>query len=254
MLFTRLWVEIFSRLPLEPAPGPSFPPHPGASIPPGSPPFPPPPPNGLLHQIMDWTVAAMDHLGAFGAGVMMALETFFPFIPSELILPLAGFTVSKGNLSFLAVIFWCTLGAMSTAWIYWGLGWWLGPEKARRLLAKLPLVSEEDVLRSERWFEKHGAKAVFFARMLPVLRGFISVPAGVVRMPFWRFTLISTAGSLIWNLLLTYAGYWLGERWELVEHYVGKLTIWFLILCALVVVIWVVKRLYSNRQNSTKKD
>lgn len=198
--------------------------------------------GSFISHIVNWVVQAMDTLGAFGAGVMMALETIFPFIPSEVILPLAGFTISKGQMSFWLVLFWTTLGAMSTAWIYWGLGALLGRERTRRIMAKLPLVEEKDIIRTENWFDKHGEIAVFFARMVPVFRGFISLPAGVTRMPFWKFTILSIAGSVIWNVILIGAGYWLGEKWELAEKYVGLISIGILVVVVIALMWWLARR------------
>lgn len=204
--------------------------------------------NSLLSHVVDWVVWAMDTLGAVGAGFMMFLETIFPFIPSEVILPLAGFTISRGQMSFWAALFWTTLGSVITAWIYWGLGAWLGEERTRKIMGKLPLVSEEDIKKTENWFAKHGQKAVFFGRMIPIFRGFISIPAGVTRMPMMRFTMLTTAGSLIWNLLLIGAGYWLGEKWEIAETYIGILSIGVLAIVGMGLAFWVIKKVWKRSQ------
>ncbi|MGN9906051.1 DedA family protein [Phytohabitans sp. LJ34] len=192
-------------------------------------------PGGLA----GWAIGLMEALGAPGAGLAVALENLFPPLPSELILPLAGFTASQGEISLVAAVVWTTIGSLTGALVLYGLGAWLGRDRMRAIAARVPLVEVSDVDRSEEWFARHGAKAVFFGRMLPVFRSFISIPAGIERMPLLSFALLTTLGSLIWNTAFIVAGYMLGENWRVVEGYAGWLQ-WVVIGAVVVAVGWFV--------------
>ena len=198
----------------------------------------------------DWLIRLMELLGSPGAGLAVALESIFPPIPSELVLPLAGFTASRGDLHLAAVIAWTTLGSLVGAAVLYALGARLGQERLRRAAARMPLVKPEDLDRTEAWFERHGSKAVFFGRMVPVFRSLVSVPAGVARMPWLRFGLLTAAGSVLWNTALILAGYFLGERWEEVRRYVGWVQEVVVVLVATLVVAFVVRRVRERRRSA----
>lgn len=168
-----------------------------------------------------WVVGVMETLGGPGAGLIIALENVFPPIPSELILPLAGFAASRGDMNIVSAVLWTTIGSIVGALVLYWLGASLGRDRMRRIAARLPLVKVADVDRTEAWFAKHGVKAVFLGRMIPLFRSFISLPAGVEKMPLPTFVLFTGLGSLIWNTLFVVAGYLLGENWYLVEEYAG---------------------------------
>ncbi|MCQ1999130.1 DedA family protein [Arthrobacter zhaoxinii] len=174
-----------------------------------------------LGGVADWAVGMMETIGAPGAGLAIALENLFPPLPSEIILPLAGFTASQGNFSIAAALFWTTLGSVVGALALYGIGALLGRDRMRKVVAKVPLVDLEDVDKVEAWFERHGNKAVFFGRMIPLFRSLISIPAGIERMHLPTFLALTTAGSLIWNAIFIVAGYYLGESWHIVEQYAG---------------------------------
>ncbi|WP_223189700.1 DedA family protein [Nonomuraea terrae] len=196
----------------------------------------------------DWLVGLMESLGAPGAGLAIALENLFPPLPSEVILPLAGFTASRGQMDLVAVLVFTTLGSVIGALALYGVGALLGRDRTLAIAAKLPLVKVADIEKTEAWFQRHGRKTVFFGRMIPIFRSLISIPAGVERMPITIFTLLTTAGSLIWNTLFVMAGYWLGEEWEVVETYVGIGTNVVIGIVALVIVVFVVVRLSERRK------
>ncbi|MFC7585921.1 DedA family protein [Nonomuraea antimicrobica] len=126
----------------------------------------------------DWLVGLMESLGALGAGIAIALENLFPPLPSEVILPLAGFTASKGSMDLLDVLIFTTLGSVVGALALYGVGALLGRERTLAIAAKLPLVKISDIEKTEAWFQRHGRKTVFFGRMIPIFRSLISVPAG----------------------------------------------------------------------------
>jgi membrane protein DedA with SNARE-associated domain len=153
----------------------------------------------------------VERLGAVGVGFAILLETVIPPIPSEAVLGLAGVLINDGRLSVVPVVLFATLGSILGAVFFYYVGRALGPRRSHAFLDRLPLVETADVDRTFAWFERHGRSAVFFGRMVPIVRSFISVPAGVVRMPFGQFVLYSTAGSLIWNSLLIGLGVALGD-------------------------------------------
>lgn len=205
-----------------------------------------------LGGIAGWAVSVMEALGGFGAALLIGLENLFPPLPSEIILPLAGFTASQGDLGLIEVILWCTAGSLVGAWALYGVGALLGRERTRAIMNKLPLVKIEDVDKTEKWFDKHGKKTVFFGRMIPIFRSLISIPAGVTRMPLLIFTGLTLVGSLIWNTILIYAGYLLGENWHKVEQYVGILSKVVLALIVLGLVVWIVLRLRQRNSGDTE--
>jgi membrane protein DedA with SNARE-associated domain len=193
--------------------------------------------------MVDWVVSLMAALGAPGAGIAIALENLFPPLPSEVILPLAGFTASRGEMNLISVLLWTTAGSVVGALALYWIGALLGRERTLAIAAKLPLVKVSDIEKTEAWFLKHGKATVFFGRMIPIFRSMISVPAGVERMNMVTFLLLTTAGSAIWNTIFVMAGYLLGEQWELVEAYAGIGSKVVLGLVALAVVVFIVVRL-----------
>lgn len=193
-----------------------------------------------------WALDLMDRLGGIGAGLAIALENFFPPLPSEVILPLAGFAASLGSFTLFGALFWTTLGSVVGALGLYGLGRWLGEDRVRRAVDRLPLVDVADLDRTVDWFHKHGRKAVFFGRMVPIFRSLISIPAGVTAMPIWQFLAFTATGSLIWNSIFVLAGYYLGENWSAVEPYAEVLQYVVIGVVAVLVVYWVVRRIRSR--------
>jgi membrane protein DedA with SNARE-associated domain len=202
-----------------------------------------------LGGITGWAVRIMETLGAPGAGLAVALENLFPPIPSEVILPLAGFTASQGDMSLLAAIVWTTIGSVAGAVVLYLIGALIGRDRTRAIVARVPLVKVSDVDRTEVWFARHGRKAVFFGRMVPLFRSFISIPAGIERMPMATFLVFTTLGSLIWNSLFVLAGYILGENRQIVEDYAGTYQNVVLAVGAIAVAAFVVTRLLAARRN-----
>ncbi|MCA2223565.1 DedA family protein [Nonomuraea aurantiaca] len=196
----------------------------------------------------EWLIALMETLGAPGAGLAIALENLFPPLPSEVILPLAGFTASRGEMDLLEVLVWTTAGSVFGALALYWVGALLGRRRTLAIAAKLPLVKVSDIEKTEAWFLKHGKKTVFFGRMIPIFRSLISIPAGVERMPLLTFTLLTTAGSLIWNTVFVLAGYYLGENWSLVEAYVGVGTNVVIGIVVLAVLVFIGVRVAERRK------
>lgn len=203
--------------------------------------------------IAGWATDLVDTMGGPGAGLAIALENLFPPLPSEVILPLTGFAAGQGVLSLASALFWTTLGSVVGAVVLYWIGAAFGRERMHTIWGKLPLVKASDLVRTEKWFAKHGTKAVFFGRMVPIFRSLISVPAGVERMPLHVFVALTALGSLIWNSVLVMAGYWLGDRWETVETYVGFASKAVLVLVVVAVATYVVRRLRSTDRAQSRR-
>ncbi|MFE6718369.1 DedA family protein [Streptomyces albidoflavus] len=191
-----------------------------------------------------WITGLMESLGAPGAGIAIALENLFPPIPSEVILPLAGFTAATGQMNLVAVLIWTTVGSVVGALALYWVGALLGRDRTVAIAAKIPLLKVADIEKTEAWFNKHGTKAVFFGRMLPIFRSLISVPAGIERMPLPVFLGLTTLGSAIWNTLFVMAGYLLGDNWESVTEYVSVYSKVVLAVAALAVLIFLGVRVF----------
>ncbi len=201
-----------------------------------------------LDGVAGWAVDLMDRLGAPGAGLAIALENLFPPLPSEVILPLAGFAASRGSFTLPEAIGWTVAGSLVGALALYLLGMVFGRSRMYWVWERLPLVKVEDLERTEAWFARHGRKAVFFGRMIPIFRSLISVPAGVERMGVVPFVLLTFAGSTIWNVTFVLAGYWLGERWHEIEGVVGTFQ-WVVILAVVLALCWwLVLRVRSIRR------
>jgi membrane protein DedA with SNARE-associated domain len=200
-----------------------------------------------LDGVAGWAVDLMETIGAPGAGLAIAIENLFPPLPSEIILPLAGFTASQGNFTLASAIFWTTLGSVVGALLMYGLGAWFGRDRMYAVWRVLPLVKTEDLERAEAFFARYGRHTVFFGRMIPIFRSLISVPAGIERMPMLPFLLLTTAGSLIWNSIFVGAGFALGEQWHRVEEYAGTFQRVVIVLVVLGICGWVMVRVRSMR-------
>jgi membrane protein DedA with SNARE-associated domain len=161
--------------------------------------------------ITGFLLALVESLGPVGVGLSILLETVIPPIPSEAVLGAAGVLIRSGDMNIVPVILFATLGSLLGATFFYWVGRALGPRRSHAFLDRLPLVETEDVDRTFQWFEKHGRSAVFFGRMVPIVRSFVSVPAGVVRMPFGQFLVYTAAGSLIWNSVLIGLGVAAGD-------------------------------------------
>ncbi|MDT0459084.1 DedA family protein [Streptomyces sp. DSM 41527] len=201
-----------------------------------------------------WITALMDTLGAPGAGVAIAAENLFPPLPSEVILPLAGFAAGRGSLHLASALAWTTLGSVAGALALYGVGALLGRDRTVAIASKLPLVKVADIEKTERWFRRHGTKAVFFGRMIPLFRSFVSIPAGIERMPVPVFLTLTTLGSLIWNTVFVLAGYLLGEKWEEVTGYVEVYSKVVLAAVALAVAVFVAARVSRTGPGTRRRE
>ncbi len=187
-----------------------------------------------------WIADLIQAFGALGVALLMALENLFPPIPSELILPFAGFLVGRGELGFLPALIASTAGSLFGALILYALGRWGGRNLILRY-GRYLRVKEADLDRAEGWFDKYDQWVVLFGRMVPGVRSVVSIPAGMLRTPFLQFVLLTTAGSAAWNALLLGAGWYLGENWQQIEGIVGSVSNFVLVIVAVALVsaaIW----------------
>ncbi|GAA2492224.1 DedA family protein [Terrabacter carboxydivorans] len=180
-------------------------------------------------------------LGEWGVAGLTFVETVVPPIPSEVVLPLAGFIARQGGLDLALLLVTSTVGSYVGALTLYLLAARLGQERAVDLMGRLPLVDRDDFLRATEWFDDHGRRSVFFGRLVPGVRSLVSLPAGAVRMPLARFSVFTIAGSALWNGLLIGLGWVLGSRYELVDQYSSVLD-WVVRGAAVALVVWLVVR------------
>ncbi|MBB3045255.1 VTT domain-containing protein [Nocardioides soli] len=192
-------------------------------------------------------VDLMAAIGAPGVGVLLAVEAVFPPIPSEIVLPLAGFAANQGTFSLIAALAWATIGSMVGALLLYEAGRRFGRDRVLAIWLRLPLVDEHDFARTEAWFDEHGQKAVFFGRMVPLFRSLISIPAGTQRMPYGRFVLLTLAGSTLWNTAFILGGYLLGEEWHRIEEVAGWLQLAVVAAVVAAGAWWLVLRIRRRR-------
>jgi len=169
----------------------------------------------------DWIISIMEQLGYFGIALLMFLDNVFPPIPSEVIMPSAGFAASKGQLLLSGVIIAGSIGSLVAA----ALLYWVGRKIPNQSIfnwvdryGKYLVIKSEDVKKALDWFEKYGHRVVFFGRMVPAVRSLISIPAGMSHMPFWKFMLYSGVGTIIWTTFLACVGYYFGNNIELMQQ------------------------------------
>jgi membrane protein DedA with SNARE-associated domain len=202
--------------------------------------------------VTQWVFSIVDRLGEIGIGLLIFLENVLPPIPSEVILPLAGFRARTGALNLWLTWPLATLGSVLGAVALYGLGAWLGYDRLHALAGKrwFFLTSQKDLDRGEKVFAEHGGKMVLFGRCIPVIRSVVSIPAGIARMPLPRFLLLTAIGSGVWNALFIGLGWALGENWERVQGWIGPVT--YVVLGLVVVgVVWLAVRKARSRSAST---
>lgn len=169
----------------------------------------------------------MDNLGAFGIALLMFLENIFPPIPSEVIMPLAGYKAASGEMSLMTVIVAGSLGSLAGIVPWYYLGYAVGEKRILWLAERYGrwmTMTPEDVEAADRWFRRYGYWAVSFGRLVPTVRTLISIPAGLARMPFGLFMAVSAVGTVAWTAGLAVAGYVLGRNFSSIEGYVGPVS------------------------------
>jgi len=193
----------------------------------------------------EWITNTMNSLGYWGIGLLMFLENLFPPIPSELIMPLAGFTVAQGKLSFVPAVLAGVIGTILGAFPWYYLGAVFDEQRLSDLADKYGkwlTISSKDIEKANKWFQTHGGKAVLLCRLVPGVRTIISLPAGMNKMPLIPFVIYSTIGTTIWILILTSLGYFLGDKYELVDQYLAPVSKIALLIIVLFVAIYLIRK------------
>jgi membrane protein DedA with SNARE-associated domain len=210
--------------------------------------------SNIAEQIIAWATGVIDTLGYIGLMFLIALETLVPPIPSELILPLAGYRSATGKFEFYLMVIAATAGSLLGSSIIYGIGRWAGDKRIEGWIdryGKWLVITREDLAKSRRWFERYGTPAVIIARVIPGMRSIISLPAGLTGMPYGKFALLTVLGSAFWNIALIGAGYFLGNNWDQVEVWLDPISPVIYAAIILAVVGFIAKRLWDRRRAST---
>ncbi|MGH2758648.1 MAG: DedA family protein [Actinomycetota bacterium] len=203
----------------------------------------------MLGDLARFARDAVRTAGYPGITAAMVAENVFPPIPSEIVLPLAGYEVSRGTLTFVGAVLAATLGSLLGAFVLYAVGRFGGRPVVLRW-GRVLRVGEADLGRSEAWFDRWGDWVVLGGRVVPLARSLVSIPAGLTRMGIGRFSLLTAAGSLVWNVVLVGAGYALGSRWEDVSRVVGRYSdVAALVVIAVLAVglYWLLRRRERSR-------
>ena len=188
--------------------------------------------------MVSWIETIVETMGVFGIALLMLLENVFPPIPSELIMPLAGFVAARGEANILLVILAGTLGSLAGATFWYAIGRLVDHEWMKRLAdrhGRWLTVTRAEITKADDWFDEHGHHAVLIGRVIPTIRTLISVPAGLSEMPLSRFLIYSGIGTAIWTTLLALFGYWLGSGYSRLERWIDPISYGIL---ALIVAIY----------------
>jgi membrane protein DedA with SNARE-associated domain len=198
----------------------------------------------IVDPIVDFATDFIEATGLLGVFFLMLLESACIPVPSEAIMLFAGFNVSEGDLTLFGIVAAGVLGNVVGSWIAWAAGYYGRMELLEK--NRLIHINHKHLEWADRWFKRYGDVTVFFTRMLPIIRTFISLPAGIARMPFWRFTLLTLAGCIPWVLMLGIVGREVGDRWEEWRDYLHYGD--YVVLAGIVIlIIWLIVRRRRNR-------
>lgn len=195
-----------------------------------------------------WITSIMEQFGYLGIALLILLENVFPPIPSEVILTFGGFMTTKSELTIVGVVIASTIGSVFGAVILYWIGRILNVDRLERIIekwGKYLRLTKEDVRKADAWFDKYGPWTVFFCRFIPLIRSLISIPAGMSGMNQWLFLLLTTLGTLIWNLILVIVGAKVGDNWHQIVNYMDVYSNFMYAIIAIGIIgfiIWFVKR------------
>ncbi|MDD3474968.1 MAG: DedA family protein [Candidatus Dojkabacteria bacterium] len=204
----------------------------------------------MIENIVEWLTNLMNSLGYLGIGLAVFLETIFPPIPSAFIQPFAGFVASRTDQTLFLTIVAATIGTYLGTFPFYLLGIW-GEKAVYKFLKKYGkylFIEQEEVDKAFEFFNKYGKEVVLFGRLVPLVRTFISFPAGVAKMPFWQFTIYTLIGSAIWSTILAVAGYLLGENWEVLLTLLSKYENIVLILFVLSIAGYILFKVIQRKR------
>lgn len=202
----------------------------------------------ILEPIGKWIISVISQLGYLGIVLTMGIESACIPLPSEIIMPFSGYLVFTGRFSLIGVsvagAFGCVVGSVAAYWV----GIWGGRPFIQKY-GKYVLISHKDLATADRWFEKYGDWAIFISRLLPVIRTFISLPAGIAKMNFFKFIIYTFLGSLPWCFMLAYVGKVLGQNWEGIRVYFRRADIFIGIIIALGIFYFLYRHLKPEKKN-----
>lgn len=190
-----------------------------------------------------WITSVMEQFGYFGIALLILLENVFPPIPSEVILTFGGFMTTKSDLTVLGVVVASTIGSVGGAVILYWIGRILNVERIERIIekwGKYLRLTKEDVRKADAWFDKYGTWTVFFCRFIPLIRSLISVPAGMSGMNQWLFLVLTTIGTLIWNLVLVLVGAKVGDNWHQIVNYMDVYSHFMYAVIAIGIIVFII--------------
>lgn len=194
--------------------------------------------------MIDFATELVESIGIFGAGLFIAIESVVIPLPSEIVLLLSGFNVSIGEFSFFSVWVATTIGSLVGAYFLYSIGYAVSKEGIEKLVlrfGKFVGIKQRDVDAAFRWFDKYGTFVIFFGRLVPLIRSLVSIPAGLAKMSLIRFSLLTAAGSGIWNALWIYVGIQLEDRWREAESWAKYFDYAIYALVVLMVIIFVTR-------------
>jgi membrane protein DedA with SNARE-associated domain len=204
----------------------------------------------ILNAIKIWVEQIISSMGYTGLYIVMFLENVFPPIPSEVVLPLAGSLTLEGRFSLLWITIIGMLGSLTGAFLFYGLGKWLGERRVRTIIEKygrFALLSTQDLDRSLEWFEKYDDWVIFFSRMVPIVRSLISIPAGIASMNITKFSFFTILGTALWSFLLAWGGRLLGEQWPLIADFINTYQNVVLVIAGGAVLFFIGTRLFKKK-------
>jgi membrane protein DedA with SNARE-associated domain len=205
----------------------------------------------LITYITHLIISLISKTGYLGVFLLMAAESALIPIPSEVTMPFAGYLATIGRFNIYLVILVGALANLSGSVLAYWLGYWGGEAIVRNLIKKYGkylLLTEGEYDRSEKWFRKYGEKITFFSRIFPIVRTFISLPAGVARMNFWRFSFFTFFGSLIWSGFLAYIGFVLGKKWNAIHGIYQKFEFLIIFVGVIVIIYYVMHKIKKLRK------
>lgn len=202
----------------------------------------------ILGYIGSVAIQVISFFGYTGVFILMALESMIFPIPSELVMPFAGFLAAKKEMSFMLIVLFSSLGSLFGSLLSYYMGKYGGNKIVIRY-GKYLLLDENDLIKTEHWFRRKGEVTVFISRFIPVIRHLISIPAGIGKMHIWKFCFYTIIGASLWNTFLAYLGFLLGENWEIVKKYSEFISI----PVAIIIIVLICYFAYRHLKNKLKK-
>ncbi|QQN40144.1 DedA family protein [Acinetobacter sp. CS-2] len=202
--------------------------------------------------LTEWIISIMEQLGYLGIALLMFLDNIFPPIPSEIIMPSAGYSASQGQLTLFGVIIAGCFGSLLAAALLYWIGYKFNHDNIFRFVdryGRYMFIKSSDVKKSLDWFEHYGHRIVFFGRMIPAVRSLISIPAGMSHMPFWKFMFYSGLGTIIWTTFLACVGFYFGENQQLMQQIFSQVSHGIILIILVIIAILLYRRQLRKMKN-----